>query len=163
MKDELRAALETVMDEFDQKRSDAAKRQEAMRTKETEFSRNVERLFTEVIRPAMEQVENTLGQRKHDCKITEEKQTGTTDIQQFAAHISLTIKPAPPTGGGHTMMASRTICFAVVRPEGKIVVGTTSSLPVRQVEGVRGSYDPSKLTPEEVQKQLVTFVKEVFA
>jgi hypothetical protein len=37
------------------------------------------------------------------------------------------------------------------------------SARVRQVEGVRGSYDPSKLTPEEVQKQLVTFVKEVFA
>src|SRR5256885_3527639 len=30
----------------------------------------------------------------------------------------------------------------LVRPEGKIVVGTTSSLPVRQVEGVRRSYEP---------------------
>jgi hypothetical protein len=163
MKDEMKTALETAMDEFDQKRSDAAKRQEATKTKETEFSRIVERLFKEVIRPAMEKVENTLGQRNHDCKITEEKQTGTTDMQQHAAQISLTIKPAPPMGGGYTMMASRTICFAVVRPEGKIVVGTTSSLPVRQVEGVRGSYDPNKLTHEEVEKQLVTFVKEVFA
>jgi len=51
----------------------------------------------------------------------------------------------------------------VVRPEGKIVVGTTSSLPVRQVEGVRRSYEPSKLTPAEVEMQLVTFVQEVFA
>jgi len=84
-------------------------------------------------------------------------------MQQHAAHISLTIKPAPPTGGGYTMMASRTICFAVVRHEGKIVVGTTSSLPIRQVEGVRGSYEPRQLSPEEVEKQLVTFVKEVFA
>jgi len=163
MKDEMKTALETAMDEFDQKRSDATKRQEAMKTKETEFSRSVGRLFKEVIRPAMEKVENTLGQRNHDCKIIEEKQTGTTDMQQHAAHISLTIKPAPPTGGGYTMMASRTICFAVVRPEGKIVVGTTSSLPIRQVEGVRGSYEPSQLSPEEVEKQLVTFVKEVFA
>ncbi len=163
MKDEMKTALETVMDEFDQKRADAAKRQEALETKETEFSRSVERLFREIIRPAMEKVEDTLGPRNHDCKITEERQTGTTDMQQHAAHISLTIKPAPPTSGGYRMTASRTICFAVVRPEGKIVVGTTSSLPVRQVEGVRGSYDPSKLTPEEVQQQLVTFVKEVFA
>ena len=163
MKDEMKTALETAMDEFDRKRSDSAKRQEAMQTKETEFSRSVERLFNEVIRPAMEQVENTLGKRNHDCKIIEEKQTGTTEAQRHTAQISLMIKPAPPTGGGYTMMASRTICFAVVRPEGKIVVGTTSSLPVRQVEGVRGSYEPSKLTPEEVQKQLVTFVKEVFA
>jgi len=163
MKDEMKTALETVMDEFDQKRSDAAKRREAMKTKGTEFSRSVERLFREVIRPAMEKVENTLGQRNHDCKITEEKQTGTADMQQHAAHNSLTIQPAPPTGGGYTMMASRTICFAVVRPEGKIVVGTTSSLPVRQVEGVRRSYEPSKLTPAEVEMQLVTFVKEVFA
>ena len=163
MKDEMKTALEMAMDEFDRKRSDAAKRQEAIETKETAFSRSVERLFNEVIRPAMETVENTIGKRKHECKIIEEKQTGTTDVQQHAAHISLTIKPAPPTGGGYTMMASRTICFAVVRPEGKIVVGTTSSLPIRQVEGVRVSYDPSKLTAEEVQKQLVTFVKEVFA
>ena len=163
MKDEMKTALETAMDEFDRKRSDAAKRQEATKTKETEFSRSVERLFNEVIRPAMEEVENTLGKRNHDCKIIEEKQTGTTDVQQHAAHISLTIKPAPPTGGGYAMMASRTICFAVVRPEGKIVVGTTSSLPVRQVEGVRRSYEPSKLTPAEVEMQLVTFVKEVFA
>jgi len=162
MKDEMKTALETAMDEFDRKRSDAAKRQEAIRTKESEFSHSVERLFNEVIRPAMKKVEDTLGKRHHDCKIIEEKQTGTTDMQQHAAHISLTIKPAPPTGG-YTMMASRTICFAVVRPEGKIVVGTTSSLPVRQVEGVRGSYEPNKLTPEEVEKQLVIFVKEVFA
>src|SRR3989442_1736568 len=135
MKDEMKTALETAMDEFDRKRSDAAKRKDATKPKETEFSRSVERLFREVIRPAMEKVENTLGQRNHDCKIIEEKQTGTTDMQQHAAHISLTIKPAPPTGGGYTMMASRTICFAVVRHEGKIVVGTTSSLPIRQVEG----------------------------
>src|SRR5256885_3527638 len=112
MKDEMKTALETAMDEFDRKRSDAAKRQEATKTKETEFSRSVERLFNEVIRPAMEEVENTLGKRNHDCKIIEEKQTGTTDVQQHAAQISLTIKPAPPTGGGYTMMASRTICFA---------------------------------------------------
>jgi hypothetical protein len=162
MKDEMKTALETAMDEFDQKRSDAAKRQEAMKTKETEFSRGLERLFKQVIRPAMEKVENALGQRNHDCKIVEQKETMTTDMHQHAALISLTIKPAPPTGGGYTMMASRTICFAVVRPEGKIVVGTTSSLPVRQVEGVRRSYEPSELTPEEVEKQLVTFVKEVF-
>jgi len=163
MKDEMKTALETAMDEFDRKRSDTAKRREAMETKETEFSRSVERLFNEIIRPAMEQVENTLGKRNHDCKIIEEKQTGTTDLQQHAALISLTIKPAPPTGAGYTMMASRTICFAVVRHEGKIVVGTTSSLPVRQVEGVRVSYEPRKLTPDEVERQLVTFVKEVFA
>ena len=163
MKDEMKTALETAMDEFDQKRSDAAKHQEAMQTKETEFSHSVERLFKAVIRPAMEKVKNTLGQRNHDCKIIEEKQTKTTDIHQHAAHISLTIKPAPPTGGGYTMMASRTICFAVVRHEGKIVVGTTSSLPIRQIEGVRGSYEPSQLSPAEVEKQLVAFVKEVFA
>jgi len=163
MKDEMKTVLETAMDEFDQKRSDAAKRQEAMETKETEFSRSVERLFKEVIRPAMKKVENTLGQRNHDCKVTEEKQTGTTDMHQHAAHITLTIKPAPPTSGGYTMMASRTLCFAVVRHEDKIVVGTTSSLPIRRVEGVRGSYEPSQLTPEEVEKQLVAFVKEVFA
>jgi len=163
MKDEMKTALETAMDQFDQKRADAAKRQEAMKTKETEFSRIVEHLFKEVVRPAMEKVKNTLGQRNHDCEIIEEKQTVTTDMHQHAAHINLTIKPAPPTGGGYTMMASRTICFAVVRHEGKIVVGTTSSLPIRQVEGVRGSYEPSQLGPEEVERQLVAFVKEVFA
>ena len=163
MKDEMKTALETAMDEFDQKRSDAAKHQEAMQTKETEFSHSVERLFKAVIRPAMEKVKNTLGQRNHDCKIIEEKQTKTTNIHQHAAHISLTIKPAPPTGGGYPMMASRTICFAVVRHESKVVVGTTSSLPIRQVEGVRGSYEPSQLSPEEVEKQLVAFVREVFA
>ena len=54
MKDEMKTALETVMDEFEQKRSDAAERREAVKTKETEFSRSVERLFGEVIRPAME-------------------------------------------------------------------------------------------------------------
>jgi hypothetical protein len=51
----------------------------------------------------------------------------------------------------------------VFRHEDKIVVSTTSSLPIRRVEGVRGSYEPSQLTPEEVEKQLVAFVKEVFA
>jgi len=72
MKDGMKTALKTAMDEFDQKRSDAAKRQEAMKTHETEFSRTVERLFKEVVRPAMEKVKNTLGQRNHDCKIVEE-------------------------------------------------------------------------------------------
>ena len=147
MKDEMKTALETAMDEFDRKRSDAAKRQEATKTKETEFSRSVERLFNEVIRPAMEEVENTLGKRNHDCKIIEEKQTGTTDVQQHAAQISLTIKPAPPTGGGYTMMASRTICFAVVRPEGKIVVGTTALYPYVRSRVCAGRMNPASSPP----------------
>ena len=95
MKDEMKTALETAMDEFDRKRSDAAKRQEATKTKETEFSRSVERLFNEIIRPAMEEVENTLGKRNHDCKIIEDKQTGTTDVQQS---ISGAIPWNPPDG-----------------------------------------------------------------
>src|SRR5436309_15673269 len=125
MKDEMKTALETAMDEFDRKRSDSAKRQEATKTKETEFSRSVERLCNDIIRPALEEVENTLGKRNHDCKIIEEKQTGTTDVQQHAAQLSLTVKPAPPTGGGSMMIASRTICFVVVLPEGQLVVGST--------------------------------------
>ena len=161
MKDEMKTALETAMDEFDQKKSAAAKRQEATETKETEFSRTVERVFTEVVRPAMENVKTTLGQRNHDCQIIEEKQTVTTDMHQHAATISLTIKPAPPARGA--MMASQTICFAAARHEGKIAVGTTSSLPIHRAEGARGSYEPSQLSPEEVEKQLVVFVQEVFA
>jgi hypothetical protein len=160
MNDQMKAALEKTMNDFDQKRSAAAKRQEAADAKHTEFSRALERCFKEVIRPEMEEVKSTLAKGKHECTISEQKRTATTDLREQPDHIKLEIKPAPPPSGGHVTMITRTIYFAAVPQEGKIVIGTTSSIPEHQKEGMRG-YEPSRLTRDEVGKQLVAFVKEV--
>ena len=159
MDDQKKAALEKAMKDFDQKRSAATKRQEATEAKQAEFSRAMERCFAEVIRPEMEEVKSTLAKGKHECTISEEKRTTTTDLPEQPDHIKLEIKPAPPTSGDHVTMPTRTIYFAAVPREGKIVVGT-GSIPEHQKEGMRG-FDPSRLTRDEVAKQLVAFVKEV--
>jgi hypothetical protein len=159
MNDQMKAALEKAMNDFDQKRSEAAKRQEATEAKQTEFSRAMERCFQEVIRPEMEEVKSTLAKGKHECTISEQKRATTTDLRE-PDHIKLEIKPAPSPSGGHVTMISRTIYFAAVPHEGKLVVGTTSSIPEHPKEGMRG-YEPSRLTRDEVGKQLVAFVKEV--
>jgi len=159
MNDQMKAALEKVMNDFDQKRSEAAKRQEVTEAKQAEFSGAVERCFKEIIRPEMEEVKNTLARGKHECTISEREPTTTPDLQEQPDHIKLEIKPAPPASGDHVMMTTRTIYFAAVPREGKIVVGT-GSIPEHQREGMRG-YEPSRLTREEVGKQLVAFVKDV--
>jgi len=159
MNDQMKAVLEKAMNDFDQKRSKAAKRQEATEAKQTEFSGAIERCFNEVIRPEMEEVKSTLAKGKHECTISEEKRATTTDLREQPEHIKLEIKPAPPASGGHVTMITRTIYFAAVPREGKIVVGT-GSIPEHQKEGMRG-FDPSRLTRDEVAKQLVAFVKEV--
>ena len=160
MDDQKKAALEKAMKDFDRKRSAAAKRQEATEAKQTEFSRAMERCFKEVIRPEMEEVKSTLAKGKHECTISEQKRTTTTDLPEEPDHIKLEIKPAPPASGGHVTTATRTIYFAAVPREGKIVVGT-GSIPEHPREGT--SYEPSRLTRDEVGKQLVAFVKEVLA
>jgi hypothetical protein len=157
MNDQMKAALEKAMNDFDQKRSEAAKRQEAHEAKQTEFTGAMERCFKEVIRPEMEEVKSTLAKGKHECTISEQKCTTTTDLREHSDHIKLEIKPAPPASGGHVTM--RTIYFAAVPHGGKIVVGT-GSIPEHQKEGMRG-YEPSRLTRDEVGKLLVAFVKEV--
>ena len=159
MNEQMKAALEKAMNDFDQKRSAAAKRQEASEAKQTEFSRALERCFNEVIRPEMEDVKSALAKGKHECTISEEKRAATPDLPEQPEHIKLEIKPAPPASGAVT---TRTIYFAAVPHEGKIVIGTTSSMPDRQREGMRG-YEPGRLTREEVGKQLVAFVKEVLS
>jgi len=159
MDDQKKAALEKAMRDFDQKRSAATKRQEATEAKQAEFSRALERCFEEVIRPEMEEVKSTLAKGKHECTISEQKRTTTTDLPEEPDHIKLEIKPAPPTSGDHVKVSTRTIYFAAVPREGKIVVGT-GSIPEHQKEGVRG-FEPSRLTRDEVGKQLVAFVKEV--
>jgi hypothetical protein len=160
MNEQMKAALEKAMNDFDQKRSGAAKRQEATEAKQTEFSGAMERCFNEVIRPEMEEVKSTLAKGKHECTISEQKRTTTTtDLREQPEHIKLEIKPAPPTSGGHVTMTTRTIYFAAVSRDGKIVVGT-GSIPEHPREGMRG-FEPSRLTRDEVGKQLVAFVKEV--
>jgi hypothetical protein len=162
MDDQKKAALEKAMKDFDQKRSAAAKRQEATEAKRAEFARALERCFEEVIRPEMEEVKNTLAKGKHECTISEQKRTATTDLPEQPDHIRLEIKPAPRASGGHVTMSTRTIYFAAVPREGKIVIGT-GSIPEypNPREGMR--YEPSRLTRDEVAKQLVSFVKEVLA
>jgi hypothetical protein len=158
MDEQKKAALQKAMKDFDRKRSEAAKRHEATEAKQTEFSRALERCFEEVIRPEMEEVKSTLAKGKHECTISEQKHTTTTDLPVQPDHIKLEIKPAPPASGGHVTMSTRTIYFAAVPREGKIVIGT-GSIPEHPREGTR--YEPSRLTRDEVAKQLVTFVKEV--
>ena len=160
MDDQKKAALEKAMKDFDRKRSAAAKRQEATEAKQTEFSCAMERCFKEVIRPEMEEVKSTLAKGKHECTISEQKRTTTTDLPEEPDHIKLEIKPAPPASGAHVTTPTRTIYFAAVPREGKIVVGT-GSIPELPREGLR--YEPSRLTRDEVGKQLVAFVKEVLA
>lgn len=158
MNDQMKATLEKAMHDFDQKRSEAAKRQEATEAKQTEFSRAMERCFKEVIRPEMEEVKSTLAKGNHECTISEQKRTTTTDLRE-PEHIKLEIKPAPPASGVH-VTTTRTIYFAAVPHEGKVVVGTTSSIPEHPKEGMRG-YEPGRLTRDEVGKHLVAFVKDV--
>jgi hypothetical protein len=160
MDDQKKAVLEKAMKDFDRKRSAAAKRQEATEAKQTEFSRAMERCFEEVIRPEMEEVKNTLAKGNHECTISEQKRTTTTDPPEEPEHIKLEIKPAPPASGSHVTVPARTIYFAAVPREGKIIVGT-GSIPEHPREGTR--YEPSRLTRDEVGKQLVAFVKELLA
>src|SRR5256885_12646874 len=63
------------------------------------------------IRPAMEEVENTLGKRHHDCKIIEEKQTGTSDVQQHAAQISLTDRKSTRLNSSHLVISYAVFCL----------------------------------------------------
>ncbi len=160
MDDQKKAALEKAMKDFDRKRSAAAKRQEATEAKQTEFSRATECCFKEVIRPEMEEVRRTLAKGKHECTISEQKRTTTADLPDEPDHVKLEITPAPPTSGGHVTTPTRTIYYAALPREGKIVVGT-GSIPEYPREGTR--YEPSRLTRDEVGKQLVAFVKEVLA
>ena len=160
MDDQKKAALEKAMKDFDQKRSAATKRQEVTEAKQAEFSRAMERCFEEVIRPEMEEVKSTLAKGKHECTISEQKRTTKTDPREQPDHIKLDIKPAPPTSGDHVKAITRTIYFAAVPREGKIVVGT-GPIPEYPREGTR--YEPSRLTRDEVGKQLVAFVKELLA
>jgi hypothetical protein len=158
MDDQKKAVLEKAMKDFDRKRSAAAKRQEAAEAKQTQFSRAMEHCFEEVIRPEMEEVKSTLAKGKHECTISERNRATTTELAEEPDHIKLEIRPAPPVGDGH--VTTRTIYFAAVPREGKIVVGT-GSIPEHPREGTR--YEPSRLTRDEVGKQLVAFVKEVLA
>lgn len=154
MDDQKRAALEKAMQDFDQKRSAATKRQEATEAKQAEFARAMKSCFEEVIRPEMEEVKSTLAKGKHECTISE---STPTDLPAQLDHIKLEIKLA---SGGHVTTSTRTIYYAAVPREGKIVVGT-GSIPELPREGMR--YEPSRLTRDEVAKQLVAFVKDVLS
>src|SRR6266446_936481 len=126
MDDQKKAALEKAMKDFDQKRSAATKRQEATEAKQAEFSRAMERCFEEVIRPEMEEVKSTLAKGAHDCTISEQKRTTTTDLPEQPDHIKLEIKPAQPASRDSVSRPPRTIFFAAVPRERPLVLGTGS-------------------------------------
>lgn len=157
MDDQKKAALEKALKNFDQKRLAATKRQEASEAKQAELSRAMERCFENVIRPEMEEVKSTLSKGTLECTISEQKRTARGDLPEELDHIKLEIKLTQPASG---TISTRTIYFAAVQREGKIVVGT-GSIPEHPREGMR--YEPSRLTRDEVAKQLVAFVKEVLA
>jgi hypothetical protein len=160
MDDQKKGALEKAMKDFDQKTSQAAKRQEATEAKQVEFARASERCFETIIRPEMEEVKSTLAKGNHECTISEQKATMATDPPEEPDYIKLEIRPAS-RASGHATTSTRTIYFAAMPREGKIVVGT-GTIPQHPREGMRG-YDPSRLTRDEVGKHLVAFVKEVLA
>jgi len=166
----MKTVLETAMDEVRPRKGrtpPSARRR--WRRRETEFSRRRGgRLFKEVIRPAMEKVrEHASGSGNHDCKVHrgEARRGDDRHAPACGRTSSLTIKPAPADERGlHDEWPPERSASPWSDMRTRSVVGTTSSLPIRRVEGVAaGSYETEASSPpRRWRKQLVAFVKEVF-
>jgi hypothetical protein len=157
MKKEDELHLESILKSFEQKLADSKDAKDLQQSKDDAFYIEFDRVRTEVIRPAMEDIGAQLKARGHGCEISEagdEKRKRDAKIT-----MSITIGARTSTYAPEHVVS---ISFARAGHTSIAIHAATSVKTRRAFVGPRGNYAASEITTDLVQKTILEVLGEIF-
>jgi hypothetical protein len=149
--------LESILKGFEQRVADSKDARDLQQSKEDAFYIEFDRIRTQIIRPAMEDIETYLKGRGHGCEISEVGD----EKRKRDAKITMSITVGTPTSAYATENVV-SISFARAGHSSISIHAVTSVKTRRTFTGPRGNYAASEITTDLVQKTILEVLKEIF-
>lgn len=159
MKEEDKSHLESIMKNFEQKLASSKDAKERRQAEADAFFKEFERVRTQVIRPAMEDIGNQLKARGHNSEISEvddERRKGDSKIT-----MRITIGGVPTSA----YAPENTVSVSFFHT-GHTTISIHAETPMKNRSGFtgqRGNYATSEITTDVVQKNILEVLEEVFS
>jgi hypothetical protein len=149
--------LESILKGFEQRLADSNDARVLQQSKEEAFYIEFDRVRTQIIRPAMEDIETYLKDRGHGCEILDvgdEKRKRDAKIT-----MSITIGARSSAYAPEHVVS---ISFARTGHSSISIHAMTSIKTRRAFAGPRGNYAASEITADLVQKTILEVLEEIF-
>jgi hypothetical protein len=166
MKDETKATLDKLLDDYDVRLAAIESRDAAVRAAQAAFPERFVALKTSTIRPALDEFIAVLKRHDHEGAVRDQDESATTASGVALASIALRIVPRPFASKSTTDAAKSFIevTFSANRTERKVTVSSTSTiLDSGGSRGKRGEYDVDAVTPEVVAMHVLRALEEALA
>lgn len=155
MAGDLRAALEKLLDDYDERRREVAAREQKVKDEDALFVARFAELRKSVIRPAFEAAAAILAGRGHKVSIAEQEFSVGAGSKVTEAAISLHLVPTGTPAAARDEPA-RSLSIST-RHYGKVV----SINAGKPLEGAKGSYTLERIDRQLVEEELLRFVAGV--
>ena len=155
MKEETKAQLGSLMDKHDKKLMEAKKWGEESKLKEAAFQKEFKQLEEKVIRPVMEDISNILKSRGHECIIGEMK---LRELEIMLGKSGITMRVCAKARVEHFSSSTNYPHVSFISrdsPAPEVLVQVTPG-------STTNKYDLNELTSDIVEKEILTFLEQVF-
>jgi hypothetical protein len=159
---ETETTLQTLLDKYDSKQSQARLLEERMRAEQEAFVADFERLADDVMRPAMEAIGIVLRERGHDFEISARSERTDRQGRLLDARITLSVYPSGIARDRYTPLNTPQVSFVCDRRARKIRVHDVTFMPTGTGRASsRGEWTADRMTPAFAERAILDFLKEI--
>jgi hypothetical protein len=152
--------LDTLMNRYKEDLSGLAAKRQQEQEAQDKFISEFKRLQQEVIWPVIVDVGNQLNAYGHDYHVSEEDEYVDATAHFQPASITFNIFPATLDRSFYKPESTPYIQFIANRYAKKVGIVVSTMMPgTGGVVGAHGEYDPSEITKEFVEKEIVEVLK----
>jgi hypothetical protein len=156
MREILKSELNRLLDVYDSRRDEAQEEDRRRLEAEEAFVNAFRGLCSDVIRPGMQEIGETLRRRGHDYRISEDDEGAGRDGRPRSARIILSVS----LDGSAPRTASPAVGFAASRRRRRVCVYVRIP-PHHDNSTPRSEYEPERVTAGVVECELLAALKEI--
>ncbi len=160
MLEQNRAVLSQLMGLYQNDQAGLSAKREAEKAAQAEFSKNFEKLKHEIIWPVVVDIGNELSQYGHDYHVSEEKEFVDAIAAFHPANMTLNIFPGRLKDEFKKPDSAPYISFIANNYGKKVGIMVSTMMPGEGGSiGSHGEYDPSEITKEFVEAEIINILK----
>lgn len=160
MLDESKKELDSLMNRFKENAGGLTAKLVEDKAAQEAFIKEFDRLKHEIIWPVIVEIGNQLNEYGHDYKVSEEAEYVDATARFTPASITFNIFPSTIDKSFYTPESTPYISFIANRYAKKVGIMVSTMMPGEGgVVGSHGQFDPSEVTKEFVEKEIVTVLK----
>jgi hypothetical protein len=160
MLDETKQELDNIMSRFNNDAEGLQAKKAQEKALQEQFKKDFGELKQKVIWPVIAEIGNQLTEYKHDFHVSEEDEYVDATANFQPSSITLNIYPAILDKALYKPESTPYISFIANRYARKVGIMVSTMMPGEGgAVGSHGEYDPSDITPEFVEKEIIEVLR----